>query len=39
MAVINMDDFNVWMILMCGFRHVSNEPPCYDMLCPRLWKI
>jgi hypothetical protein len=22
------------MILMCGFRHVSNKLPCSDMLCP-----
>jgi hypothetical protein len=24
---------------MCGFRHVSSEPPCSNMLCPWLWKI
>jgi hypothetical protein len=23
---------------MCGFGHVSIEPPCFDMLCPWLWK-
>ncbi len=24
---------------MCGFKHVSNEPPCSNVLCPWLWKI
>jgi hypothetical protein len=24
---------------MCGFMHVSSEPPCSDVLCPWLWKI
>jgi hypothetical protein len=24
---------------MCGFRHVSSEVLCFDMLCPWLWKI
>jgi hypothetical protein len=24
---------------MCGFRHVRNEPPCFDVLCPWLYKI
>jgi hypothetical protein len=24
---------------MCGFKHVSNELPCFDVLCPWLWKI
>jgi hypothetical protein len=24
---------------MCGIRHVNNEPPCSDVLCPWLWKI
>jgi hypothetical protein len=24
---------------MCGFKHVNDEPPCSDVLCPLLWKV
>jgi hypothetical protein len=24
---------------MCGYRHVNNKPPCFDVLCSWLWRI